>query len=1065
MEQLHDERKEATERELNRQKIIKQAFGDLRTLTHPMENEDTVSRINILTAAIQRITDLQRTLTTAHRASDDKNVNRITLEQQLTEYFNNDFSETREDKKEMSVEDKKFMNIVSKGTNKNNGHYQVPLPFKNGRPKLPNNKQIALQRAQHVRRKMMRNESFQQEYTRFMEKIIDKGYAEKVPTEQLQAEDGQVWYVPHHGVYHPQKGKIRVVFDCAASYAGTSLNKELLQGPDLTNTLLGVLTRFRQEPVVLMADIEAMFSQVKVPSEDRDYQRFMWWPEGDINEPLEEYRMTVHVFGATSSPSCANYALKRIAEDFKGQYNEEVLNALKEDFYVDDLLKAMPTDKQGQCFANEMREACATGGFRLTKWVSNCREVLKTVPTAEMSEEVKDLDLDLDKMPVERTLGMLWNVQTDMLGFRNVDKDKPATKRGILSTVSSMYDPLGLIAPATLHPKLILQDLCREKKTWDERIPEKHVKSWQKWEAELPLLSRRFEVDRCVKPVGFGDPTSVQLHHFADASESGYGTASYIRLENQDGRVHCALLMGKARVAPLKKVTIPRLELNAAVVAVRVDSMLKRELDLKTTRREDFIDNSRWVNGPQFLWGPKSEWPQLPEGLQEPPQRDPEVKVNAIQTKEPMQSKNPMDALIGHYSSWYRLKKAVAWIAKVKQALKQKIINEEEITGHLEVGESCCIWLCADFVPRVDRCPTCRREFRHVSVREHMETRRRVGQISAECKSCKDFKGTVEEVIQHKRNVCGRQAVYCCWNGCTKTIQRRFLRPHEDSCDHREVSCECGHKTTNLDLEKHRDTDCTTHRIKCPVGCGMTIRRLIYEDNSGQKNMNTVLQMPKNQAFQKESHARRQEVDKKWLRVKDKFQISDSAIHEIRMLAQERVPPLYIIQEERKELQMRMRPNFIHLDPSARKYMRPAKNDIGVVPQAYVIAKNSHVVKGSDGKASLIAVGSGNDSDVLFALAYATEFDYHVNPQESLVYCSGIAYRVLWFAHSYEPQVGQDKLAERRVHCCMLLRAGTALPRGNNIDPPFSETRPVSVPRVPLLSRLETPHGTEGKKR
>ncbi|XP_066302034.1 uncharacterized protein [Branchiostoma lanceolatum] len=329
-------------------------------------------------------------------ASDDKNVNRITLEQQLTEYFNNDFSETREDKKEMSVEDKRFMNIVSKGTNKNNGHYQVPLPFKNGRPKLPNNKQVALQRAQHLKRKMMRNESFQQEYTRFMEKIIDKGYAEKVPTEQLQAKDGQVWYVPHHGVYHPQKGKIRVVFDCAASYAGTSLNKELLQGPDLTNTLLGVLTRFRQEPVALMADIEAMFSQVKVPSEDRDYQRFMWWPEGDINEMLEEYRMTVHVFGATSSPSCANYALKRIAEDCKGQYNEEVLKALKEDFYVDDLLKAMPTEKKGQCFANEMREACATGGFRLTKWVSNSREVLKTVPTAEMSEEVKDLDLDTD---------------------------------------------------------------------------------------------------------------------------------------------------------------------------------------------------------------------------------------------------------------------------------------------------------------------------------------------------------------------------------------------------------------------------------------------------------------------------------------------------------------------------------------------------------------------------------------------------------------------------------------------------------------------------------------------
>ncbi|CAH1275575.1 Hypp9365, partial [Branchiostoma lanceolatum] len=121
--------------------------------------------------------------------------------------------------------------------------------------------------------------------------------------------------------------------------------------------------------------------------------------------------------------------------------------------------------------------------------------------------------------------------------------------------------------------------------------------------------------------------------------------------------------------------------------------------------------------------------------------------------------------------------------------------------------------------------------------------------------------------------------VYCRWNGCTKTIQRALLRPHEDSCDHREVSCECGHKTTNLDLEKHRDTDCTTHRIKCPVGCGMTIRRL------SKKNIT-----PDDKRW-----------IQKWQRVKDKFQISDSAIHEIRMLAQERVPPLYIIQEERKE--------------------------------------------------------------------------------------------------------------------------------------------------------------------
>ncbi|XP_078608417.1 uncharacterized protein LOC144880226 [Branchiostoma floridae x Branchiostoma japonicum] len=526
-------------------------------------------------------------------ASDDKaTVNRISLDQQLTEYFNGDFNETKEDKKEMSVEDQRFMKIVSEGTRKEDGHYQIPLPFKKGPPELPNNKQVALQRANHLKKRMTKNERYQEEYTQFMQKIIEKGYAERVPTEELKTEPGQVWYVPHHGVYHPQKGKIRVVFDCAASYAGTSLNKELLQGPDLTSTLFGVLTRFRQEPVALMADIEAMFSQVKVPSEDRDYQRFMWWPEGRINEPLEEYRMTVHVFGATSSPSCANYALKRLADDCKDQYDEEVLKAIKGDFYVDDLLKSTETAEKGQLLAEDIRSVCGTGGFRLTKWISNSQQVIKAVPETERAEEVKNLDLKHNSMPTERALGMLWNVQADTLGYRTLSTEKPATRRGILSVVSSFYDPLGIVAPALLPPKMILQDLCKESLGWDDEIPEKHFNAWQGWESDLQLLSSKFEVDRCLKPRGFGTPTSVQLHHFADASEVGYGTASYVRMENQEGKVHCALLVGKSRVTPLKKITIPRLELNAAVVAVRVDSMLKRELDLKVDRTHFWTDST-----------------------------------------------------------------------------------------------------------------------------------------------------------------------------------------------------------------------------------------------------------------------------------------------------------------------------------------------------------------------------------------------------------------------------------------------------------------------------------------
>ena len=118
------------------------------------------------------------------------------------------------------------------------------------------------------------------------------------------------WYIPHHGIYHPRKpGKIRVVFDCSAKFQAKSLNDLLLKGPDLTNTLYGVLMRFRQERIAIMADIEAMFYQVRVAEEDQTFLHFLWWPEGNLDENLEEYQMVVHLFGAASSPACSNFAL------------------------------------------------------------------------------------------------------------------------------------------------------------------------------------------------------------------------------------------------------------------------------------------------------------------------------------------------------------------------------------------------------------------------------------------------------------------------------------------------------------------------------------------------------------------------------------------------------------------------------------------------------------------------------------------------------------------------------------------------------------------------------------
>ncbi len=136
-----------------------------------------------------------------------------------------------------------------------------------------------------------------------MADMLNKGYAVKIPETQLKGQDGAAWYIPHHGVYHPQKKKLCVVFDCAATYQGVSLNQRLLQGPDLTNTLIGVLTHFREESVAMMANVEAMYHQVRVPEKDTNLLHFFWWPDGNLSREIAEHKVVVHLFGPPHLPA------------------------------------------------------------------------------------------------------------------------------------------------------------------------------------------------------------------------------------------------------------------------------------------------------------------------------------------------------------------------------------------------------------------------------------------------------------------------------------------------------------------------------------------------------------------------------------------------------------------------------------------------------------------------------------------------------------------------------------------------------------------------------------------
>ena len=170
---------------------------------------------------------------------------------------------------------------------------------------------------------------------------------------------------------------------------------------------------------------------------------------------------------------------------------------------------------------------------------------------------------------------MILNVEDDSFEFNVQLPDKPVTHRGILSVRSTVFDPLGFLSPFILPAKQITQEACRLKLGWDDDLPEELQQRWREWKDEAPELSK-FKIDRWQSMPG--EPVKRELHHFCDASTTGYGTVSYLREKHEDGQVNVALLYSKSRVTPLKKITIPRLELSAAKEAVKANNTLQQAL-------------------------------------------------------------------------------------------------------------------------------------------------------------------------------------------------------------------------------------------------------------------------------------------------------------------------------------------------------------------------------------------------------------------------------------------------------------------------------------------------------
>ena len=321
---------------------------------------------------------------TAGKALGTNHVNLI-LNQELDRNFNAvcpcqlDFVDlSRDDDVRLpSLDDEQATKSMESSCVWKDGHYRMRLPWKEGYPDLPNNYSVAQSRLKSIGRRLLREPETHAKYKGKIDEMIRLGHAFEVTDPHADKAAHSTWYIPHHCT----GGKFRVVFDCAASFQGTSLNKQLLQGPDNTNSMIGVLFRFRPHSVAVVGDICNMFHQVRVDPIDQTALSFLWWTDGDPNMPVKVYQLTVHTFGLTSSPSIAGFALRRTAIENRTNASIEAQLAIQRHLYVDDLLISVEDSTQAVQLVDELSDLLASGGFQLAKYASSSREVLEAIPT------------------------------------------------------------------------------------------------------------------------------------------------------------------------------------------------------------------------------------------------------------------------------------------------------------------------------------------------------------------------------------------------------------------------------------------------------------------------------------------------------------------------------------------------------------------------------------------------------------------------------------------------------------------------------------------------------------
>ena len=458
-----------------------------------------------------------------------------------------------EDPEDLQVEE----HFVRTHYRDDDGRYVVSLPFKklDERPS-GNFGKLAHSRLFSLESRFRKKPQIRLAYNSFMKDYLDLGHM--VPATQCGA-----YLIPHHCVFKDLQSlsKIRVVFDASAkpyppSPGVMSLNEALLPGPKLQRDISEIILHFRCHQVVFTTDICKMYRQILVAPDDRRYQHILW--RNDSREPVKEYELVTVTYGLSCAPFLALRVLQQLAHDERRRF-PEAARVLSDDVYVDDIVTGAESVEAALRLKDDLIQLLGVAGFSLKKWSSNSPSFLEHIPPEDCEPL---LSIDSVDSPCVKILGLQFESESDAFTYALSYPSHSSSKRSILSDISRIFDPLGWISPVVFFAKRLMQDVWKTGLGWDDPLPQSLLNSWFAFREQLPVLSR-VKIPRPILPLSCSRLTIVG---FCDASQDGYAAVIYLRTESLPANVKVSLLKSKTRVSPLKSLSIPRLELCAAVL-------------------------------------------------------------------------------------------------------------------------------------------------------------------------------------------------------------------------------------------------------------------------------------------------------------------------------------------------------------------------------------------------------------------------------------------------------------------------------------------------------------------